>query len=118
MESTNNTFEFPTSMSGVNELDSKHGDALTRAVVRLLGTDLAVEAYSQIIDGVPLCDVARGQQAHRVPIAHPLSSHIALCPGVVDIARQFSADFSMETLKFDTKVNEAYPLLLSRAPTC
>lgn len=91
-------------MSGVNELDSQHRDALTGAVLRLLDTDLAVETYGQIIDGVPLYHVAHGQQGHRIYIGHPLERHNALCPGVVDAARQFRAEFSMETLKFDTKV--------------
>jgi hypothetical protein len=110
MASTSSTFEFPTSLGGVDKLDFQHGDALTRAVLRLLDTDIAVEAYSQIIDGVPLCSVACAQQDHRVLIDHPLSSHVTLCPGVEDTARQFRADFRVKALKFDTKVNKAHAL--------
>jgi hypothetical protein len=108
MGSTRTTSQFPTSLSGVDELDSEHSDAITRAVLRLLDTQLAVQTYSQIIDGVPLCNVARGQQNHRVPLSHPLNNHVTLCPDVVDTARQFRADFSMETLKFDTKLLAAF----------
>ncbi|KAK4128645.1 hypothetical protein N657DRAFT_667851 [Parathielavia appendiculata] len=95
-------------MSGVDKLNSQHSDALTRAVLRLLDTDLAAQTYSQIIDGVPLCDVVRGQQAHRVILGHPLENHVTLCPGVVNTARQFRANFSIGTLKFDTKLLEAF----------
>lgn len=109
MASTSGTSQFPTSLSGVDVLDLQHRDAVTRAVLRLLDTEIARQTYSQIIDGVPLCSVARGVQHHRVLLGHPLERHVALCPGVVDTAMQFRADFSMETLKFDTKVHNAYP---------
>ena len=88
-------------------LDVQHGDVLTRAVLRLLGTEIAVQTYSQIIDGVPLFGVARGQQKRLVPLAHPINSHVTLRPGVADIVKRFRAEFSMKTLKFDTKVNQA-----------
>ncbi|KAK3297370.1 uncharacterized protein B0H64DRAFT_392019 [Chaetomium fimeti] len=103
-----NTSQFPTSLSGVDGLDLQHSDAITRAVLRLLDTELAVQTYGQIIDGVPLCDVARGQQGHRVYRGHPLENHNTLCPGVVDTVKQFRADFNMERLKFDTKLLEAF----------
>ena len=116
MASTSGTFSFPTSLSGVDALDLQHGDAFTRAVLRVLDTELAVKTYSQIIDGVPLFDIAIGQQSHRVSLGHRLESHVTLCPDVADTAKQFRADFSMETLKLDTKVCETY--LLYWALTC
>ncbi|KAH6641037.1 hypothetical protein F5144DRAFT_505970 [Chaetomium tenue] len=108
MASTSGTSPFSISLSGVEVLDAQHRDAVTRAVLRLLDTEIAAQTYSQIIDGVPLCGVARGAQDYRVLLGHPLESHVALCPGVVDTAIQFRADFSMETLKFDTKLLEAF----------
>jgi hypothetical protein len=110
MASTSEASQFPTSLSGVDVLDVEHRDAVTRAVFRLLDTEIAVQTYSQIIDGVPLCGVARGLQNHRVLLGHPLESHVTLCPDVADTAIQFKANFNMETLKFDTKVHNAYSL--------
>ena len=95
-------------------LDVQHRDAVTRAVLRLLDTEIARQTYGQIIDGVPLCSVARGVQDHRVLLGHPLESHVVLCPGVVDTGIQLRAEFNMETLNFDTKVPQACPV--HRAP--
>lgn len=104
MESASTSSGFPTSLGGVDELDSQHRDALTGAVRRLLDTDLAVETYGQIIDGLPLYHIARALQGHMIYASHPLERHNTLCPGVVDTARQFRTELRMETLRFDTKV--------------
>jgi hypothetical protein len=67
-------------------------------------TNPTAETYSQILDGLPLAQVATHQRYHQHWDVHPINRHVALCPGVEEAARNFRAKFEIDLLKFDTKV--------------
>jgi hypothetical protein len=78
---------------------------LVRAITRILSTDIAEETYAQIIDGLPISDVAfdRRVQFHKHhPILH--QAHEELCPGMLDKAREFRDGFRPDILTFDSQV--------------
>ncbi|KAK7752550.1 hypothetical protein SLS62_005518 [Diatrype stigma] len=71
----------------IENLDHEHRNAFSNAVHRVLSTDIAVETYAQIIDGVPLCEVAWDRYEHRLHQQHPINSHVELCPGALETAK-------------------------------
>lgn len=88
----------------ITDLDGEHRQLLVRAITRVLSTPLAEITYAQIIDGLPIADVAyesRDQPYDGHPMEH---AHEELCPGMLDKAREFRDDFRPEVLKFDSKV--------------
>ncbi|KAK4033627.1 hypothetical protein C8A01DRAFT_19463, partial [Parachaetomium inaequale] len=74
----------------------------------VLGPDLALETYSQIIDGLPLASVAFDKYGQRCPRPHPIARHTSLCPGSLETAHEFLSVFSIDTL-------DSMPRLLLRA---
>jgi hypothetical protein len=55
----------------IESLDGQHRDIFTRAVTNVLSTDIAVLTYAQIIDGLPLTDVAQDTSGGGLPDMHP-----------------------------------------------
>ncbi|KAF7536451.1 hypothetical protein G7054_g4584 [Neopestalotiopsis clavispora] len=100
MSSTNSTL--------CDELDEVHCDALLRSIKNVLATDLASTTYAQIIDGLPLADVAWDQYTSKICDSHPINEHVNLCPGVTDKAKDLLSDFDVETLKFDQALLRAF----------
>ncbi|KAH6844655.1 hypothetical protein B0I37DRAFT_166406 [Chaetomium sp. MPI-CAGE-AT-0009] len=90
------------------DLDGEHRQLLERAITRILSTELAEITYAQIIDGLPTGDVA--YESHIQPWgAHPIdSAHDELCPGMLERARQFRADFQPDALTFNSKLVHEY----------
>jgi hypothetical protein len=90
------------------DLDGEHRRLLERAIARILSTDLAEMTYAQIIDGLPTGDVA--YESYNPPYDnHPIdSAHDELCPGMLDKARQFRADFQPDVLMFNAKLVHEY----------
>lgn len=87
-----------------------------RAVTNVLSTDLAVETFAQIIDGLPIADVAWDSRRPSVSGNHPLDEHEELCPGTMDKARELRDGWDPALLKFDPKVRPAL-LIFTEAPT-
>lgn len=88
----------------IADLDGKHRELLVRAIDRILSTELAEITYAQIIDGLPIGDVA--YDSHTQPYnGHPIDhAHEELCPGMLDKAREFRDGFRPEILTFDSQV--------------
>jgi hypothetical protein len=90
----------------IDALDESHRDIFTSAVARILNTEVAETTYAQIIDGLPLGEVAfesRGGMPHR---DHPINHcHDELCAGVLDKTREFRSRFDPLILKFDSRVS-------------
>ncbi|KAH8198067.1 hypothetical protein TruAng_007739 [Truncatella angustata] len=78
-----------------DSLGPEHYDALSKAIHQVLATDLAFETYAQIIDGLPLCDVAWNRYQHRLCQEHPINSHKSLCPGSIEKASSFQDAFTV-----------------------
>lgn len=86
------------------DLDGEHRQLLERAISRILFTELAEVTYAQIIDGLPIADVAYDSRGPPHG-GHPIDGgHEELCPGMLDKARQFRADFQPDVLVFNSKV--------------
>ncbi|KAK3896884.1 hypothetical protein C8A05DRAFT_48276 [Staphylotrichum tortipilum] len=87
------------------ELDGEHARLLSRAISRVLSTEIAETTYAQIIDGLPTTPVAydrRSPPSNKHPLAR---AHRQLCPGMLKKARAFRDDFCPDTLTFGLKVN-------------
>ncbi len=87
----------------VRWLDKIHFDAINQSLRNVLATDLALQTFAQIIDGLPLAEAAR-QSSHTVGNDHPINSHVVLCDGVMEKAVQVRRDLDLTTLKFSSKV--------------
>ncbi|KAK0628512.1 hypothetical protein B0T17DRAFT_461152, partial [Bombardia bombarda] len=69
----------------IAELDGDHRDVLARAITRVLSTDVAEISYAQIVDGLPLADVAYDSSTRAPAEGHPIKDvHKELCPGMLD----------------------------------
>ncbi|EXK98260.1 hypothetical protein FOQG_01230 [Fusarium oxysporum f. sp. raphani 54005] len=93
----------------IHNLDQAHQDTVTSAIARILDTDIAEITYAQIIDGLPLGEVAfesRGGMPHR---DHPINHcHDKLCDGILDSTRGFRSTFDRNILKFDSRLLFAF----------
>lgn len=101
------------------DLDGEHRRLLVQAVERILCTEIAEVTYAQIIDGLPIADVAYDTRSPPYG-AHPLDErHEELCPGMLEKAREFRAGFQPDILTFKAKVSSFHiPYTVScRRPT-
>ncbi|KAF9770878.1 hypothetical protein IL306_011507 [Fusarium sp. DS 682] len=90
----------------IDVLDDSHQDAVTRGIERILDTEISEITYAQIIDGLPLSDVAEDSSDGGVPEGHPIHEvHNELCPDILDRTREFRDQFSPDVLKFDSRVS-------------
>jgi hypothetical protein len=89
----------------IADLDGEHREILGRAITRILSTELAEITYAQIIDGLPIADVAFDRRAHFCA-GHPMDNfHEELCPGMLDRVREFRDGFRPEILTFNSLVS-------------
>ncbi|KAG7151537.1 hypothetical protein HYQ46_012676 [Verticillium longisporum] len=86
--------------SNVEGLDGEHRHALSQALGNVLATDAALVTFAQIIDGLPICDIAWDTRGPKLTPQHPINSHVELCPGARDMAEEFRDDFKLEALVF------------------
>lgn len=86
-------------------LPEAHRDVLVRALHNVLSTDIAEVTYAQILDGVPLAEVANDRYSpHFVDLRHPVQRHTSLCPGVIEQTKAFRSSFDPGILEFDSRV--------------
>ncbi|KAF4946780.1 hypothetical protein FGADI_10984 [Fusarium gaditjirri] len=76
-------------------------ELLSRAVRNLLNTDLALITYAQIIDGLPIADVAWDRYSGSYEPSHPINNHKTLCEGALEKAKGFRAQFTMADVMVD-----------------
>ncbi|KAH6651682.1 hypothetical protein BKA67DRAFT_537542 [Truncatella angustata] len=91
-----------------DSLGPNHYNALSKAIHQVLTTDLAIETYAQIIDGLPLCDVAWNRYQHRLCQKHPINSHKSLCPGSIEKASSLKNSLDLSWLSYDDKLLRSY----------
>lgn len=91
----------------IADLDGEHRQLLVRAIAAILSSELAEITYAQIIDGLPIGDVA--YDSRRQPYdGHPIDhAHEELCPGMLDKAREFRDGFQPEVLTFNSQVSRS-----------
>ncbi|KAI1877981.1 uncharacterized protein JN550_000163 [Neoarthrinium moseri] len=99
----------PTSDSiSCDTLDDLHRDALFHAISNVLATDLALTTYAQIIDGLPVTNVAWDQYSSKIHRRHPVNDHVGLCPGALDRTKEFRVDFDIKSLRFNPALLRAF----------
>lgn len=86
-------------------LDDDHQRALERAVINVISAPVAEETFAQIVDGLPLRDVAVGIQNHRVIRGDPVETHPELCPGALEKMKEFKASFNVVDLEVRSDVS-------------
>jgi hypothetical protein len=89
----------------VEVLDTEHRQAFEQALARVMGTNVALQTFSQIIDGLPTYESYAEFQWPQD--GHPATHHTGLCSGVLDKAREFRLAFVPESLSFQLTVRLA-----------
>jgi hypothetical protein len=89
----------------IDALDEAHREILTRAISRVLSTDIALITFAQIIDGLPLDSVANDSSSGGPLPEHPVQDHTELCPGVLEKTHEFHRGFRPEILSFESRVS-------------
>lgn len=68
------------------QTDAEHHAIFVRAITNVLSTRLSLETYAQIIDGLPIADVAWDRRSPGIFGNHPIDDHEELCPGAMEKA--------------------------------
>ena len=89
------------------QLDTDHRDAFSRAIKTILGSDLAEITMAQLVDGLPLADIAWEARGNFLCRAHPLADHEQLCKDALEKVRSLRDDFGPETLSFEPHVSRS-----------
>ncbi|KAI8228095.1 Aryl-alcohol dehydrogenase [Colletotrichum sp. SAR 10_86] len=89
--------------------DGDHRDAFTRALWNVLATEIAEITFAQIIDGLPLTEVAQDSGNGSLPNGHPIHEvHQKLCSGVIEKTHEFRDKFDPGTIQIDSKLINDY----------
>ncbi|KAF4856183.1 hypothetical protein CGCSCA4_v000797 [Colletotrichum siamense] len=89
--------------------DGDHRDAFTRALWNVLATEIAEITFAQIIDGLPLSEVAQDSGNGSLPNGHPIHDlHQQLCPGVIQKTHEFRDKFDPGAIQIDSKLINDY----------
>lgn len=84
-------------------------DIFHRTVSRTLGSELAIETFAQIVDGLPIADVAYDKRYPGIfGDDHPIEEHATLCPGVKEKACACLQQYDLNSLAFDPLIVQAY----------
>lgn len=78
------------------------------AMRNVLSTKLAQFTYAQIIDGLPIEDVAWDQRIPAVYGNHPIEHHPELCPGALEFALEYKDKLDFELLSFPRELTTKY----------
>ncbi len=86
-------------------LQNAHREILIRAIANVLSTPIAKQTYAQIVDGLPLADVAWDRYGGCLCYEHPLlREHKELCPDVADETERLCSALDVEALLLPLQV--------------
>lgn len=85
-------------------LDHLHQQKFRRALLNVLSTSIAEQTLAQILDGLPLKDVAWDKRYHRHYFEEPVFHHTELCPDVLEKTINFRETFEPLTLNIPSRV--------------
>lgn len=85
-------------------LDTNHQSIFAIAMSNLVSTEIAEQTFAQIIDGLPLKDVAFRLRNPEYTIRDPVFAHVELCPGVLEKTRMFRDGFNPKAMELRTDV--------------
>jgi hypothetical protein len=111
--------ETRAALTPYNDDGSDHYRIFSRAVTNVLSTELALFTFAQIVDGLPIADVAYERRFHGLGNDHPIEDHVELCPGVVERTREIGTQFEFSDLLFNPAVcwSRSSPTALRRMIT-
>lgn len=93
----------------LENLTTDHLNIFHRALSRVLGSELAIDTFAQIVDGLPIADVAWDKRYPGIfGDDHPIEAHASLCPGVKDTTGAYLEQYDLHSLVFDLKLVQAY----------
>ncbi|KAG6362231.1 hypothetical protein INS49_010461 [Diaporthe citri] len=95
-----------------NVLDKDHQKAFTAALSNILRTKVAETTLAQIVDGLPLKNVAFSLRGHRYTSDDPVAEHTELCPDAIEKTRAFREEFDPALMTVRTDVLERYEAVL------
>lgn len=95
----------------------EHQDALTRAINNILNTDIAETTLAQIVDGLPLADVAQDSKSPHPPKGHPVYAHTELCAGVIEKTHELRQALNFGHLTFEAGVSSLLHRICTTANT-
>lgn len=82
----------------------RHRQILDRAIRNVLSTELAQLTYAQIIDGLPVADVAWDRRLPGIMGEHIIDDHGTLCPGALEQAQVYYKEWDPSGLNLDPGV--------------
>ncbi|KAK0668876.1 hypothetical protein QBC41DRAFT_320805 [Cercophora samala] len=85
-----------------------HYALFIHAMKNVLSTEMAQFTYAQIVDGLPIKDVAWDRRIPAVHGIHPIEHHPELCPGALDFAREYKDVLDFDLLSFPRGLINAY----------
>ncbi len=86
-------------------LPTAHREILIRAIANVLATPIAKQTYAQIVDGLPLADVAWDRYGGCLCYDHPLlREHKQLCPGVAEETERLCSALDFDALLMPSQV--------------
>ncbi len=89
----------------VSTLRTPHREVLARAVANILSSSAAKQTYAQIVDGLPLADVAWDRHAGCLCLHHPLlNEHKELCSSVAEETEGLLSSFDLGSLLMPSEV--------------
>jgi len=92
-------------MEQIDTLKAPHRDVLLRAIANVLSSPIAKQTYAQIVDGLPLANVALDLYTGSLCHGHPLlDEHKELCPGVAEEAQKLCSVLDTSTLSMPSQV--------------
>lgn len=86
-----------------------HRECLVRAISNVLSIELSLFTFAQIIDGLPIADVAWDRRYPGLHHDHILDDHEELCPGAMEKVQEFYRDWDPNILRFSPKVPITVP---------
>jgi hypothetical protein len=88
-----------------------HRIVLNKAIRNVLSTELAIFTYAQIIDGLPIADVAWDRRLPGIMGEHVIDEHETLCPGALENTQEYYENWQPSDLMFDPEVGRFQQLL-------
>ncbi|KAG8158482.1 hypothetical protein KVR01_011604 [Diaporthe batatas] len=91
-----------------DSLDIEHRNAVLRATSNVLSTSHCILTMAQLMDGLPLCDIARCSRGARIGVGHPLNNHTELCDGVMERTEAWIAGLDLSSLQLERTLLENF----------
>ncbi|POS75105.1 hypothetical protein DHEL01_v206505 [Diaporthe helianthi] len=93
----------------LENLTTDHLNIFHRALLHILGSELARDTFAQIVDGLPIADVAWDKRHPGIfGDDHPIEAHATLCPGVKDKTSACLEQYDLHSLAFGPQTVQAY----------